>query len=78
LAACRAACARPDRPGRIFETIRRISAKGVTILLVEQNAKLALEISHRGYVMESGRIVLADAAPALLNNSIVQRAYLGG
>jgi len=44
---------------KIFETIRMISAEGVTILLVEQNAKLALQISHRGYVMESGRIVLA-------------------
>ena len=63
---------------KIFETIRRISAEGVTILLVEQNAKLALEVSHRGYVMESVRIVLADAAPALLNNPSVQRAYLGG
>ena len=63
---------------KIFETIRRISAEGVTILLVEQNAKLALEVSHRGYVMESGRIVLADAAPALLTNPSVQRAYLGG
>jgi branched-chain amino acid transport system ATP-binding protein len=63
---------------KIFETIRRISTEGVTILLVEQNAKLALEVSHRGYVMESGRIVLADAAAALLNNPSVQRAYLGG
>lgn len=63
---------------KIFKTIRRISSEGVTILLVEQNAKLALEVSDRGYVMESGRIVLADAAPVLLNNPSVQRAYLGG
>jgi len=63
---------------KIFETIRRISSEGVTILLVEQNAKLALEVSDRGYVMESGRIVLADAAPALLSNPSVQQAYLGG
>jgi branched-chain amino acid transport system ATP-binding protein len=68
----------PQLVRKIFETIRRISAEGVTILLVEQNAKLALEVSHRGYVMESGRIVLADAASALLNNPSVQRAYLGG
>jgi len=63
---------------KIFETIRRISAEGVTILLVEQNAKLALEVSHRGYVMESGHIVLTDTAAALLKNPSVQRAYLGG
>ena len=47
---------------KIFETIREISQQGVTILLVEQNAKLALEVSHRGYVMESGEITLSDAA----------------
>ena len=68
----------PQLVHKIFETVRRISSEGVTILLVEQNAKLALEVSHRGYVMESGRIVLADAAAALLNNPSVQRAYLGG
>jgi branched-chain amino acid transport system ATP-binding protein len=63
---------------KIFETIRRIAAEGMTLLLVEQNAKLALEISQRGYVMESGRITLADSAPNLLANPEVQRAYLGG
>jgi branched-chain amino acid transport system ATP-binding protein len=63
---------------KIFEIIRRIAANGVTLLLVEQNAKLALEVSDRGYVMESGRIVLADAAVALLANPLVQDAYLGG
>ena len=62
---------------RIFETIRAIAAEGVTLLLVEQNAKLALEICHRGYVMESGTIVLADSARALLNNPQVRQAYLG-
>ena len=51
---------------KIFETIRAIAAEGVTILLVEQNAKLALETSHRGYVMESGLITLHDKAKALL------------
>ena len=63
---------------QIFETIRRIAEEGVTLLLVEQNAKLALEVSRRGYVMESGKIVLADAAAALLKNPKVQHAYLGG
>jgi branched-chain amino acid transport system ATP-binding protein len=63
---------------KIFEIIRRIAAEGVTLLLVEQNARLALEVSHRGYVMESGRIVLADTAAALLTDPQVQHAYLGG
>ena len=62
---------------KIFTIVRRIAADGVTILLVEQNARLALEVSQRGYVLESGRIVLADAAPALLANPDVQDAYLG-
>lgn len=62
---------------KIFEIIRQISKEGVTLLLVEQNAKLALEVSHRGYVMEGGQIVLTDAAAALLRNPQVQRAYLG-
>jgi branched-chain amino acid transport system ATP-binding protein len=62
---------------KIFETIRAIAADGVTILLVEQNAKLALEISQRGYVMESGRVVLADSSQALLANPQVRHAYLG-
>jgi len=62
---------------RIFETIKAVAADGTTLLLVEQNAKLALEISHRGYVMESGRIVLADEARALLVNEQVRHAYLG-
>jgi len=62
---------------KIFETIRAIAAGGVTILLVEQNAKLALEMCDRGYVMESGEITLRDDAPALLANPQVRRAYLG-
>ena len=62
---------------KIFETIRAISAEGVAILLVEQNAKLALEISHRGYVLESGLITLHDEAKALLRNQKVRHAYLG-
>ena len=62
---------------KIFETIRTIAAGGVTLLLVEQNAKLALEVCDRGYVMESGTIVLADTAAALLGNPQVRHAYLG-
>jgi branched-chain amino acid transport system ATP-binding protein len=62
---------------KIFETIRSISAQGVTILLVEQNAKLALEAAQRGYVLESGAITLSGAAGELLGSDAVQRAYLG-
>jgi len=62
---------------RIFETVRRISAEGVTILLIEQNARLALEIAHRGYVMESGTITLSGPAADLLADSKVREAYLG-
>ena len=62
---------------KIFQTIKAVAAEGVTLLLVEQNAKLALEISSRGYVMESGTIALSDSAQALLVNSEVRRAYLG-
>ena len=62
---------------KIFDTVRAVSEQGVTVLLVEQNAKLALEASHRGYVMESGLITLADGARALLENPRVRKAYLG-
>jgi branched-chain amino acid transport system ATP-binding protein len=62
---------------KIFETVRMVSSEGVTVLLVEQNAKLALEASHRGYVMESGLITVADSAGALLENPQVRQAYLG-
>jgi branched-chain amino acid transport system ATP-binding protein len=62
---------------RIFDTIRKVAAEGVTVLLVEQNAKLALEMSARGYVMESGQITLTDSAAALLANPQVRQAYLG-
>jgi branched-chain amino acid transport system ATP-binding protein len=67
----------PLMVNKIFETIRTIAAAGVTILLVEQNAKLALEMCSRGYVMESGEITLYDSAPALLADPRVRRAYLG-
>jgi branched-chain amino acid transport system ATP-binding protein len=61
----------------IFDTIGRINKEGTTILLVEQNAHIALQVAHRGYVMETGEIVLADTAEALRQNPVVQKAYLG-
>ncbi len=63
---------------KIFETIRDIAALGMSILLVEQNARLALQVAQRGYVMESGAITLSGAAGELLGSDAVQRAYLGG
>ena len=62
---------------KVFAVIREVAAQGMTILLVEQNAKLALETCTRGYVMESGRITLADAADRLLADPRVRAAYLG-
>jgi branched-chain amino acid transport system ATP-binding protein len=62
---------------QVFETIRTINERGVTILLVEQNALMALDISNFAYVMESGRIVLEGSGKELLDNEKVQRAYLG-
>ena len=62
---------------RIFEVIRSIAKEGVTILLIEQNARLALELSDRGYVMESGRMILDGPSPRLLNDPKVRAAYLG-
>jgi branched-chain amino acid transport system ATP-binding protein len=61
----------------IFAIIRQINMQGTTILLVEQNAQLALQFSHRGYVIETGRIALADTSAALLKNEQVKKAYLG-
>ncbi len=62
---------------KVFEVIRTVAAQGVTILLVEQNARLALQTCSRGYVMESGQITLADTAENLLADSRVRAAYLG-
>lgn len=62
----------------IFAVIRKINRSGVTIVLVEQNARLALKLADRGYVLEVGRIVLEDSAAALLANPDVIKAYLGG
>jgi branched-chain amino acid transport system ATP-binding protein len=63
---------------KIFETIRDIAALGMSILLVEQNARLALQTAKRGYVMESGAITLSDSSQELLGSDAVQSAYLGG
>jgi branched-chain amino acid transport system ATP-binding protein len=91
LAAARALMARPrvllmDEPSmglapmlvqQVFETIVRINQQGVTVLLVEQNAPMALGIANRGYVLESGRIVLEGPGRELLDDERVRRAYLG-
>jgi branched-chain amino acid transport system ATP-binding protein len=62
----------------IFRTLEQINKAGVTIVLVEQNARAALKLAHRGYILEVGNIVLEDTAPALLANPEVRKAYLGG
>jgi branched-chain amino acid transport system ATP-binding protein len=62
---------------RIFEVIATLNEQGVTILLVEQNARMALKLAHRGYVMETGTITLTDEAARLLENPRVRDAYLG-
>jgi branched-chain amino acid transport system ATP-binding protein len=61
----------------IFSTIRRLHEQGTTILLVEQNARKALQVANRGYVLQTGQVVLSDTAEALQRNPIVQKAYLG-
>jgi branched-chain amino acid transport system ATP-binding protein len=62
---------------QIFDTIDEVNRQGTTILLVEQNASMALSIAHRGYVLETGRVVLAGTATTLSENADVRRAYLG-
>ncbi|HEX9441387.1 MAG TPA: ABC transporter ATP-binding protein [Roseiflexaceae bacterium] len=62
---------------QIFSIIRDINAQGTTILLVEQNALMALGVAHRGYVLQTGKIVLTDTAQRLSENEMVQKAYLG-
>ncbi len=61
----------------IFDTIQELHRAGTTILLVEQNARVALQVADRGYVLQSGEIVLSDSAAALRQNAMVQKAYLG-
>jgi branched-chain amino acid transport system ATP-binding protein len=68
----------PQMVQTIFRVIREINAEGTTILLVEQNAHMALTTAHRGYVMETGRIVLADSTKSLLASDRIKKAYLGG
>ncbi|MDD2441397.1 MAG: ABC transporter ATP-binding protein [Eubacteriales bacterium] len=63
---------------QIFDIIKELNEAGTTILLVEQNAQMALSIAHRGYVLETGRIVMAASAQELLQNDDVRKAYLGG
>jgi branched-chain amino acid transport system ATP-binding protein len=63
--------------GKIFRTIKEINREGVTVLLVEQNARAALKLSHRGYVLENGKIALKGNGEDLLNNELVKAAYLG-
>ena len=92
LALCRALMSKPkllmlDEPSmglapkivnEVFEIIQRINAQGTTVLLIEQNAKKALQISHQGYVMEVGHIVAHDTSANLLKSDAVQKAFLGG
>jgi branched-chain amino acid transport system ATP-binding protein len=61
----------------IFRIIQDINRQGTTILLVEQNARMALRVARRGYVIQTGRIVLQDAAAELLRSDVVRRSYLG-
>ncbi|MEI2607911.1 MAG: ABC transporter ATP-binding protein [Candidatus Promineifilaceae bacterium] len=61
----------------IFDIIKTVNKQGVTILLVEQNAHMALQVGHRGYVLQTGEIVISDSAKALQQNATVQKAYLG-
>jgi len=63
---------------QIFRIIQKLNAAGTTILLVEQNAHMALTIAHRGYVLQTGRVIMSDRAAALLEHPDVKKAYLGG
>jgi branched-chain amino acid transport system ATP-binding protein len=67
----------PKLVDEVFDTVVRLRDEGVTIFLVEQNAWKALSVADRGYVMETGQIVLADDAQALMTNERVKEAYLG-
>ena len=67
----------PNLVWQIFDTLQEINRAGVTVLLVEQNAHMALEFSSRGYVLETGRIVLEGTSRELADNESVKKAYLG-
>ena len=67
----------PDPHPGVFETIKEINAAGTTILLVEQNALQALNVAHRGYVLQTGNVVLSGEAASLRENETVRKAYLG-
>jgi branched-chain amino acid transport system ATP-binding protein len=67
----------PMMVAKIFDIVRQVASRGVTILLIEQNARLALELAIRGYVMESGTITLSGDAKSLLADPKVREAYLG-
>ncbi|HWE62730.1 MAG TPA: ATP-binding cassette domain-containing protein, partial [Chloroflexota bacterium] len=62
---------------RVFDTVQEINKQGVTIFMVEQNANMALTIAARGYVLQTGEVVLEDSAPNLLQSEVVRRTYLG-
>ncbi|UXR64273.1 ABC transporter ATP-binding protein [Bdellovibrio bacteriovorus] len=62
---------------QIFDIVKKLNQEGMTILLVEQNARMALKISHRAYVLECGRMIMQDTAQNLLNNDVVRKSYLG-
>ena len=62
---------------QIFEIVKKLNQEGMTVLLVEQNARMALKISHRAYVLETGRVVMQDSASNLLDNDEVRKSYLG-
>ena len=63
---------------QIFQIIRQINQEGTTIFLVEQNAHMALQVAHRGYVMQTGSVIMSDSTPNLLKSPEVKAAYLGG
>jgi len=68
----------PIAVSKAFELVRKINEEGMTVLLVEQNARKALAVASRGYVLETGRIVLHDTATRLVENPLIKKAYLGG
>ena len=70
-------CLSPIFVDEIFKIIQKISAEGTTVLLVEQNAKKALAIADRAYVLETGKIALSGDAKELMNNESIKKAYLG-